>query len=56
MYCTHYIPSVLISICTINKDYYDSNTIYPQYKRHKANTKKNTHPPTQPSPTHIEMI
>ena len=22
MYCTHYIPSVLICICTINKDYY----------------------------------
>ena len=21
MYCTHYIPSVLICICTINKDY-----------------------------------
>ena len=26
MYCTHYIPSVLICICTINKDYY---LIYP---------------------------
>ena len=23
MYCTHYIPSVLICICTINKDYYN---------------------------------
>ena len=22
MYCTHYIPSVLVCICTINKDYY----------------------------------
>ena len=22
MYCTHYIPSVLICICTINKEYY----------------------------------
>ena len=22
MYCTHYIPSVLICICTVNKDYY----------------------------------
>ena len=22
MYCTHYIPSVLICNCTINKDYY----------------------------------
>ena len=22
MYCTDYIPSVLICICTINKDYY----------------------------------
>ena len=27
-YCTHYIPSVLICICTINKDYYRQRLIY----------------------------
>ena len=29
MYCTHYIPSVLICICTINKDYYMKTGRFP---------------------------
>ena len=31
MYCTHYIPSVLICICTINKDYYYITIYYFMY-------------------------
>ena len=31
MYCTHYIPSVLICICTINKDYYYSIVVHNDY-------------------------
>ena len=29
---------------------YNSNIIYTQYKQHKANTKKHTHPSYPPSP------
>ena len=44
MYCTHYIPSALICICTINKDYYKlqilitANIRY--YTRKKIHMKK----------------
>ena len=43
MYCTHYISSVLICICTINKDYYNcvltifGNSLYALYS-HNVDT------------------